>query len=81
MATVTIHTADAAWLRQAEASDLGDGRASVPGCEIVNRYTFCGREWVNYILPAHAGIPTDWNIGVKAARNGVLAAPAVDVED
>lgn len=70
-ATVEISTHDADWISRHGTGQVEE-RVMVEGCTITGRYTFCGREWVNYRLPAGLHIPRDWDKGVQNA----LAAPA-----
>jgi hypothetical protein len=70
-ATVEVITTDATWIA-AHTTGQVEERVSLPGCTVTGRFTFCGREWVNYRLPAGVKAPRDWDKGVENA----LAAPA-----
>ncbi len=71
-ATVQVHTTDTTWTAKHGAGTTEE-RVNVPGCTITGTYRFCGREWVNYRLPAGTPLPKDWDKGTQ----NMLAAPAV----
>ncbi len=79
-AAIEVSTTDQAWAEK-HATPAAEGRYTVPGCSITRRYQFCGRDWVNYTLPAGVPIPAGWNVAKSAAQSGVLAAPAIWVHE
>ena len=68
-ATVEVQTGDIVWAAR-YGKPAPEGRTAVPA-EITNRFTFRGREWVNYQITAP--LPRDWDRGVE----NILAAPAI----
>lgn len=68
-ATVEVQTGDIVWAAR-YGKPAPEGRTAVPA-EITNRFTFRGREWVNYRITAP--LPRDWDRGVE----NILAAPAI----
>lgn len=62
---------DPNWVAKWGAGQVEE-RTIVPGCTITGRWTFRGRDWVNYTLPTGCPLPTGWDKGVQNA----LAAPA-----
>lgn len=61
MTSVTIEAHAPADWAHANGFTHQDGRAHITGCVITARYTFCGRDWVNYRLPAGCKPPATWD--------------------
>ena len=69
--TVQVHPTDTEWIA-AHTTGTVEERVILPGCTETGRFTFRGRDWVNFRLPKGVKAPKGWD----KCHPDALAAPA-----